>query len=717
MKPDNRTELEGAPEPLTLLEELALKASSSIRFTKSRLGKVGHLLHRKQASPQEGRTGISPRPKRKEEAAIPDAAKAMKAMISKENSDSGKPTEPVNTNISPGQGPTVGTLPSALDDWQAEPYSTAILLNEAGQVLGAHASCTALLQWQPGELLGKELEDLLQNSKDVLRPEMLKLPEPDGEFENRTEEPIRVVARKKDGTEFPAQLRLKCSATFDYWTAIFSRVPGKAEKTTEAPNQGHNGAETKPAATPVAADNPEPAVAEPVAGAASNTPAAAAEPAGVAGGNGSERATLVGRILASETELHFLRRRLERETRDRKELEKRLEEVSASKAELEKRLGSQAAAKADPVESSASPESTTEPKPASEGNSPTEKGGEPAAAEPVAEKGTPSDEPQSAKPKGETAQGEHKADSGPRLEAIASCTESAGTDSKLREAIAALARVTTELEKERGDRRRSEQRAAALVAQLQVLHQEIGEQLQEEQFSESQNIELKQRLRETEESLNQGRAELQTERDGRRLAEQKLQVVEELGRKLEANLLALEKAKSSFRRREEEMQARLDAGIKGLKQKESSLHQERRERQRLQEALAKLERKLELQAENSRAEIAKLESGWHVQELERRHMDGQLLRSRYAAIQSMNECHGRFNTMREQMEPVVQGLHDSACRLLEIELPEDQKKTLGAVLEQVLLLQTNLKALKFSPEAPEVEPHPDTNEQVPKEAA
>ncbi len=98
-------------------------------------------------------------------------------------------------------------------------------------------------------------------------------------------------------------------------------------------------------------------------------------------------------------------------------------------------------------------------------------------------------------------------------------------------------------------------------------------------------------------------------------------------------------------------------------------------------------------------------------------MDGQLLRSRYAAIQSMNECHGRFNTMRDQMEPLVQGLHESACRLLEVELPEDQKKTIGGVLEQVLLMQTSLNALKFSPEAPEAESHPEANEQVPKEAA
>src|SRR5262249_4339327 len=97
----------------------------------------------------------------------------------------------------------------------------------------------------------------------------------------------------------------------------------------------------------------------------------------------------------------------------------------------------------------------------------------------------------------------------------------AGLEQQLREREEASARLTADLETERGERRRLEQRASTLAVQLQELHKKLTEHLQTEEETQNRIAGLEQQLREREEALVRVTADLETERGERRQIEQR----------------------------------------------------------------------------------------------------------------------------------------------------------------------------------------------------
>jgi uncharacterized coiled-coil protein SlyX len=83
-------------------------------------------------------------------------------------------------------------------------------------------------------------------------------------------------------------------------------------------------------------------------------------------------------------------------------------------------------------------------------------------------------------------------------------------ESRLRTAISSLARTTAELETERGERGRSQQRAATLAAQMQQLHEEIKSHLASEQIDHQRLTELEQQLHEQGQQNDLAVAKLQS---------------------------------------------------------------------------------------------------------------------------------------------------------------------------------------------------------------
>ncbi len=92
---------------------------------------------------------------------------------------------------------------------------------------------------------------------------------------------------------------------------------------------------------------------------------------------------------------------------------------------------------------------------------------------------------------------------------------------RVRDSVASLARTATELETERGDRRRIEQRAAGLTVQLQDLHRELNSHLEVEKENQARIAEVEQELGTRVQELATAQAAFELERGQRREAEQR----------------------------------------------------------------------------------------------------------------------------------------------------------------------------------------------------
>ena len=235
------------------------------------------------------------------------------------------------------------------------------------------------------------------------------------------------------------------------------------------------------------------------------------------------------------------------------------------------------------------------------------------------------------------------------------------------------------------------QEIALAAARLQRLHQQLMQHLDSERESQNRISELEKALRERDEALAGALADLQKEKAGRAAAEEELRAAGDLGSRLEANSCLLEKAKETFKRALEEVEKRLEAAQSALRQSESSLQNEASERLRLQEVLAAGERKLQEQADNAQLEKSKLETALQLEEVERKRLEADLLRSRQATRQSAFQSRALLNSLRQQARQPAKDVRQAACSLLQAELPEDQKKVIETILEKALLLETTLQ--------------------------
>src|SRR5262249_42766952 len=168
--------------------------------------------------------------------------------------------------------------------------------------------------------------------------------------------------------------------------------------------------------------------------------------------------------------------------------------------------------------------------------------------------------------------------------------ELAEMERRVRESVAGLARATADLEKERGERRRIEQRSVALTTQLHELHEGLKHHLESERASQSRLSDLEDQLREREEALAQAQASLQKEAADHHLAEEQLRAVGDMSAQLRKHLTLFEESKKVFKRAQEQLEAQLAAQQKTLAESEARLQKEAAERARLEQALAAAQR-------------------------------------------------------------------------------------------------------------------------------
>lgn len=264
-------------------------------------------------------------------------------------------------------------------------------------------------------------------------------------------------------------------------------------------------------------------------------------------------------------------------------------------------------------------------------------------------------------------------------------------EGRLAESIALLARATTELETERGERQRLEQRAASLTAEMQDLHKELQQHLGSEQANEQRIAGLMQQLHEREEAVTRVSMDLQREVVNRQTAEDHLRATAEMSSQLRSHLSLIEEAKQVFASRQADLESRLQASLDALREREASVQNEANERRRLEEALQEAQRESQRQSDSNALELSKLKSAMDVEQLERKGLEAQAIQSRYSSLDASRVGAAMVNTFRNRIRQPVDKLMQSARRLLEVQLEDEDKKLVESLLENALLLQTSVR--------------------------
>lgn len=282
--------------------------------------------------------------------------------------------------------------------------------------------------------------------------------------------------------------------------------------------------------------------------------------------------------------------------------------------------------------------------------------------------------------------------------------EVAELERRVRDGVSSLARVSADLETERSERRRVEQRMTALTTQLQQMHLDLNQQLESERGNQGRVNELEQQLRERERMLVRLRADLQKEVSNRDLAEQQLQAVGDMGAQLRGYLSLFEESKKVFKRTQEQLEAKLRVTQESLGETEAKLQKEASERRGLEESLSAAQRSLNDQYEQKVLELARLQSELQVEQLERKRLEGEGQQSRYASLDSTRVARTMLNSLRRQLHDSVDTLMQTTRRLLEISSDDEQKQLVQTVLENVLVLQTTLDEGSASGGSPGTDP-------------
>jgi hypothetical protein len=521
------------------------------------------------------------------------------------------------SSLAKPQSDTVGASQPAGDaPPELEPGGQAVVIDRAGLIVAAEPNCAALFHWEPAELVGQPLEVLLGSGADKIRQHLVPdqgRPDSDSGAMPR----LFALAQRKDDTSFAVAVTLQRRAG-SWWAVAFHDVhpPLVAQSEIRAvgiPNsaltsRGRRARATDPLALESIPDifqrapakpapKPEPPAAtpavapEPPALAArkepdQEPPAPGAPPAQPAPANSdarlheleqrlSQSALDLQRSLAhvkqQDEQLHAAnsaaqqaKAAVEAETAQRTELEEQLAQARQAGDELTSRLSAEQRARAESEARLHELEQRLA-----------------RSAEELQRAQAQSQQPPAPAP---APSGDEPALQDQLLE----------LESRLRTAVSSLARTTAELETERGERRRSDQRAATLAAQMQQLHEELKSHLASEQTD--------------------------------------------------------------------------------------------------QQRLTELEQQLQAQGQQNDVTVAKLQSALQLEQCERKRLEAELLRSR---ADSARAGRALVNGQRRQWQPQVESLRQDACRLLQLQLPEDHKQLVQTMLEHILLVQTSLQ------EAPE----------------
>ena len=270
---------------------------------------------------------------------------------------------------------------------------------------------------------------------------------------------------------------------------------------------------------------------------------------------------------------------------------------------------------------------------------------------------------------------------------LPTASQVAELEKRLRESAAGCARATADLERERADRRRLEQRVASLASQLPELHRQLKEHLDSEGQHHQRIAELEKQLQEREEALTRASADLEKDKEEHRLAEEQLRETGQIAENLRESLAAFEATKISFQRTQEQLEAQVQATAKDFRESEARFQKEAAERQRVEEALAASKRAQQEQATT----LSKLQSALQVEQAERQRLQSGAVHARFASLDSARSGMTAGNRLRRQVREPLETLLKSTRRMLENAADDQSKQLVGSILENALLIQNSLQ--------------------------
>jgi len=515
----------------------------------------------------------------------------------------------------PDPAGSVASQPTGNSPPELERGASAVVIDQAGLIVAAEPICAPLFHWEPAQLVGQTLEVLLLSGADRIRQQLV----PDQGSPNSDSGALPrlfVLARRKDETPFAAAVTLRQKAGC-WWAVAFHTVnaPLVALSGTRA------GGSLPPASTPrrrraevgvpldldsipdifqrapaKPAPQPEPPATAPAV--APEQPALAARmpvsqdklapgaaPAQPAPANPDPRLhELEQRLAQSAEDLQRTRAHIQHQDEQlhtsnstARQATAALKEETARCTQLEAQLA-QARQAGDELNQRLCAEQQTRAESEARLHELEQRLAQSAEDLRCAQAQRPQQPAPSPSP---------SADEPPLQDQLLEL------ESRFRTTVSSLARTTAELETERGERRRSEQRADTLADQMQQLHEELKNHLASEQI------------------------------DHQRLTE--------------------------------------------------------------------LERQLHEQEQQNDLAAAKLQSALQLEQCERNRLEAELLRSRLLSTDSARAGRALVNSLRRQLQPPVESLHRTACGLLQLQLPDDQKELLQTMLENTLLLESSLQ--------------------------
>jgi hypothetical protein len=312
-------------------------------------------------------------------------------------------------------------------------------------------------------------------------------------------------------------------------------------------------------------------------------------------------------------------------------------------------------------------------------------------------------------------------------------------EQQVRQGVAALARATADLAREKGERQRSQQRTTELNSRLQELHEDFSRTLQAQRENLERIGALEEEQRQTRQDLDRRTADLEQLQAEYRLNEEELQKANESNAQLRKDLSFFEEANKKFGGSRQELQDRLEANLNAARENDSRLQQEVAERQRLGDALETAQREVQNQARRYEAleqelkaaretlqqreaklqkeaterqrlneaqnsarrnlwdgserdlELSKLQSSLELGQVERKRLETELARARQSALDAGHAARSLRTALRRQIREPFDNLVHSTRSLLELELGDEQKKLAEAALQDVLLVQTRLR--------------------------
>ena len=414
----------------------------------------------------------------------------------------------------------------------------ALVIDQGGLIVAAEPICAALFQWEPEELVGQALEVLLVAGTENLREQLVARPSAPGE-ESQARARVFALAQRKDGTSFPVAVTLELISHHAawWWTVAFQDVSSAPVAQPVAPtfhprrvSRRRRAQIAAPLALESIPDIFQRAPAEPTPGPASSALGAPGEvragpaearqeqqpPSAPPAGSSSQQsepppaAAPLSPQAAQPTEaarsdsegcIRELKQRLGQSAADLKRTQAHLrqqdeqlyvantaahqaatalEEQRARCSQLEEQLGL-ALQTGDELNNQLAAERQARVEAESRLQELEQRLAQ--STEELERARAQSQAPAASPPAPNTYD---PALPGQLLE----------HEARLRTAVTSLARATAELETERGERRRSEQRAATQAARMQQLHEELKLHLETEQIDQQRFTELEHQLHE-----------------------------------------------------------------------------------------------------------------------------------------------------------------------------------------------------------------------------